>query len=219
MAVLLPFGFGRKRPLKEKGKIIRSLVISFLFLVLFFASGNVVAAEMNAGLYFVNFFFSILFPFGGAYALFCYCYSGKLYLTEGTAAPIVVALFGIIPALVVFTSQVGHRYWFEDLGCCFVATPLYKALGELNYRENWRWADILQGGRQFQTDSELDGEIVNGKTLSGWNTDLGSNFVWAARPNATGGTITYRYGKRIVLYRTPATLATAATWSTRSREP
>ena len=105
------------------------------------------------------------------------------------------------------------KFW-----CCFVATPMYQAVGELNFRENWRWADVLESGRQFHTDSELDREIVHGKTLGGWNLDLGLKFIWTKGPTATGGTISYQYNKEIVLYRTPATLKESATWRWRRGE-
>jgi hypothetical protein len=102
------------------------------------------------------------------------------------------------------------------IGCCLESSPVNRAIdaarSEFNGRENLRWANIKMSGRQFQTDAEIDREIVYGKIHGGWNTDLGADYTWTVAPTAAGGTISFQSSTGVALTRKAATLDSPATW-------
>lgn len=204
--------------MRVKGKIIIALLISFISLILCFILEEIILFYTWDSVYddykdYLLLFSFFVFPFCVAYIGFCLCYSGKLYVKIKDSALIVPALFGIIPIVLIAFP----RYIVYDT-CCR-ASPIDSIVAELNGRENLRWADIKVSGLQFQTDAEIDEEIVFGKTHGGWDTDLGADYTWTVAPTATGGTISFQSGKGVALYRAPATLEEEAKWSTRRRVP
>jgi hypothetical protein len=194
-----------------KGKIEITLFISFISLILCFILANILLYPLET-LYrfpydyqgYVLVFSLLVFPLCGAYVVFCLCYSGKLYVKRVTSALIVHALI----ILLGYIAAPKHM----EIRCCARTTTLDAARAELNTRENSWWARVKISGRQFQTDAEIKREIVTGTTGGGWNTDLGADYAWTVAPTASGGTISYQYGKRGALTRKAATLKSPATW-------
>jgi hypothetical protein len=190
--------------LRVKGKITIALLISFLSLILCFILEGIILFytfdTVNSDYKGYVLFFSIfVFPFCVAYVGFCLCYSGRLYVKIRGSALIVPALFGIIPIMILLAL-----FAFPitlELDTCCKARPVDSILSELNGRENWRWANIKISGRQFQTDAEIEKEIVYGKTHGGWHTDISSEYPdskceWMkGYPTPKGGDIICKWKK------------------------
>ena len=94
------------------------------------------------------------------------------------------------------------------------------AIGELNGKENIRWANFkMYPHMSFENDEAFDNEIVNGTTSGGWNTDIGPDCEWEdGYPTPTGGFIVCKpdyddLGKRYKLFRTAATRLSPGSWS------
>ena len=95
----------------------------------------------------------------------------------------------------------------------------------LNGREHLRWAQVKINATEFQTDDEIDREIVYGKTGGGWNVDVFSSEYssyecgWlTGSPNQKGGEYMCKSGDTHKLIRTKATLKSPATWNYRGIE-
>jgi len=205
---------------RVKGKIIIALLISFISLILCFILEGIILYYTWDSVYddykdYLLLFSFFVFPFCFAYIGFCLCYSGKLYVKIKGSALIVPALFGIgiIPiALIAFPRYI-------EYDTCCKARPIDSIISELNGRENLRWANIKISGLQFQTDAEIEKEIVYGKTYGGWHTDIlqehpDSECKWMkGSPTSKGGNIICKWKEIYKLTRTAATLEKWALWS------
>ena len=80
---------------------------------------------------------------------------------------------------------------------------LHEGVKELNIRESLTWTNIKLSPAGWANDAEV---------FTAVDTDLGSDFVWSAAPNASGGTLTFR-SESIVLTRTVSTNSTIGSWN------
>lgn len=77
-----------------------------------------------------------------------------------------------------------------------------EVIKELNVRETILWTKLKWSSAGWTDDASL---------FAMMNTDMGSNYVWTAGPDAAGGTIKFKFNS-IVLTRTPSTSISMGSW-------
>ena len=206
--------------MKIKGKILPAILVSFLCSIISFVLVGIIFAIL---VYLVAFLYKIpeesylivatlvvlvVFPFCGAYVGFSLCYFGKLYVKKWNLTLIVAALFGIIPVAfaIIYPHMIG------PMECCSRDRAPERAVNELSSKEKLWWMRVKNSGRQFQTNAEIDKEIVTGTAGGGWDTNIGAYYTWTVGPTAAGGTLSMGSGRELKLKRKAATLNSPATW-------
>ena len=112
----------------------------------------------------------------------------------------VLIILGILAAVAI------PRY--IDLESSAKNRALDAAVAELNGRESLIWADA-----KISTDSGWATDAASVLAHADYDTDLGSDYIWATNPpNATGHTdITFK-NETVTLSRTPSTTKTPGVW-------
>ena len=80
---------------------------------------------------------------------------------------------------------------------------LREGVKELDIWESLTWTNIKLSSASWTDDAQLFSQI---------DIDPGSDYVWAAGPNASGGSLTFRT-ESIVLSRTASTNTTIGSWN------
>jgi len=127
-----------------------------------------------------------------------------------------IAILGLFITLVLsYNALISYE---QTCGCGRYFRP-ESVVAELNGRENLRWAQIKIGPIEFQTDDDLDREIVYGKTGGGWNVDaFGSeNYDWDCdwrmdSPTQEGGKFICKSDDIYILIRKKAAFDSPAKW-------
>ena len=80
------------------------------------------------------------------------------------------------------------------------------AVAEMNSRENLVWGKVKLTSSGWTADTDVTGN-------ADYNTDLGSDYTWAAGdPKASGGTLTFQGGTGVALTRTASTTTSPGRW-------
>ena len=79
---------------------------------------------------------------------------------------------------------------------------MQEAVKELNIRESLTWTNIKLSPAGWADDAQL---------FAVMDTNLGSDYVWTAGPNALGGTLSFRT-ESIILNRTASTASSIGSW-------
>ena len=82
------------------------------------------------------------------------------------------------------------------------AQTMQFAVKELNIRESLTWTNIKLSGDGWKDDSAVFAAV---------DTDIGPQYNWGPKPNASGGRLHFRSSK-IELSRTASTEVSAGTW-------
>jgi prepilin-type N-terminal cleavage/methylation domain-containing protein len=80
---------------------------------------------------------------------------------------------------------------------------MQEAVKELNIRESLTWTNIKLSSTNWTNDADV---------FSAMDTNLGTEFVWTAGPNASGGTLRFRSTATIALNRTSSTTSSMGSW-------
>ncbi len=81
-------------------------------------------------------------------------------------------------------------------------SALWEGVKELNARETLTWAKIKLSDTGWISDADLFAQM---------DTDLGSDYVWAAGPTVAGCTLSFR-SESFVLTRTASTTSSMGRW-------
>lgn len=79
---------------------------------------------------------------------------------------------------------------------------LQDLIRELNTRETLVWSKIKLSDSGWTNDADVFAQI---------DTDLGSEFLWSAKPNVAGGTLQFK-ARSMALTRTASTSASVGRW-------
>jgi prepilin-type N-terminal cleavage/methylation domain-containing protein len=111
-----------------------------------------------------------------------------------------IELISVMVIIGVMTSVAVRK--FDLLSGAAADKALQQGIKELNSRENLTWIDIKLSSTNWTNDGDV---------YSAMDTNLGSEFVWTAGPNASGGTLRFR-NQSTALNRIPSTFTSAGSW-------
>ena len=138
----------------------------------------------------------------------------------------IVLLCSFFSLILGFIAVLALKSNMEQCRCAHIFSAEYLAM-ELSGRENLRWAQLKISNLKFETDDEINREIVYGKTIGGWNVDISDHEFPATygasrkntkcnwmkgSPTPNGGVVICNSADVYTLIRIGATINSPAYW-------
>jgi len=102
---------------------------------------------------------------------------------------------------------------YIDLEASATTRAIDAAVSELNGREALIWGQVKTTDTSYMPatgDNDVWGFMLNDQTKS--YPYLGTEYQWAALPDQSGGSLTFKGGSAFTLSRSPSTIAVPGHW-------